>query len=594
MGISRRGVGAHLVVSAPRRSVRGGRSSWSAGSAGPRARGEVFVEPRTDEPERRFAAAARCAARRRQRLADASPASRDPLARAGCVVRFEEIPDRDRRRGRPRHRARRRGRRRTSARRTRRSSTTTSWSGCASRPPTGDVVGELDRIEHNAAQDLLVIRTPEREVLVPFVTALVPEVDVRRRPDRRRRPARACSSDEPEPMRDRRRHDLPRLPRAARALAARQGAARAACSTCASTTCATGPTTGTAPSTTRPYGGGAGMVMKPEPWGEALDAVAPTTAPTLVVPDARRASPFTQAVAAELATREHLVFACGRYEGIDQRVIDDARDADGGARALARRLRAQRRRGRRAGDHRGRRAAAARVHGQRRVAGRGVARATACSSTPSTPSPPRWRGHDVPDVLLSGDHARIAAWRHDQSVRRTAERRPDLRPRLARGRPRAVAAEIALAAPADAGELLTLQRACWVQEQQANPGVAHPAAARGPRRRAGAGSATGRRSCCAAAAGWSAPCAAGWTARTLGHRPADGRPRPAGTRAWAGCCSSAIEAAAPDEATGVRAVHRCRAASATSGSTRRRATGCAARPATRPGAVRLTKRRRGR
>src|SRR6195952_3463205 len=70
-----------------------------------------------------------------------------------------------------------------------------------------------------------------------------------------------------------------------------------------------------------PYGGGAGMVMKPEPWGEALDAVAPDGV-TLVVPTPS-GEPFTQAVAAALAPRERLVFACGRYEGIDQRVMDD-------------------------------------------------------------------------------------------------------------------------------------------------------------------------------------------------------------------------------------------------------------------------------
>src|SRR5690348_10672772 len=71
-----------------------------------------------------------------------------------------------------------------------------------------------------------------------------------------------------------------------------------------------------------PYGGGAGMVMKPEPWGEALDAVAADGA-VLVVPTPS-GEPFTQALATELATVEHLVFACGRYEGIDQRVLDEA------------------------------------------------------------------------------------------------------------------------------------------------------------------------------------------------------------------------------------------------------------------------------
>ena len=71
-----------------------------------------------------------------------------------------------------------------------------------------------------------------------------------------------------------------------------------------------------------PYGGGAGMVMRPEPWGEALDALA-TEGAVLVVPTPS-GEPFTQALAAELATVEHLLFACGRYEGIDQRVLDEA------------------------------------------------------------------------------------------------------------------------------------------------------------------------------------------------------------------------------------------------------------------------------
>ena len=121
-----------------------------------------------------------------------------------------------------------------------------------------------------------------------------------------------------------------------------------------------------------PYGGGAGMVMKPEPWGEALDEVLPDDA-TLVVPTPS-GTPFSQALARELAGHGHLVFACGRYEGIDQRVIDEARERADVREVSHRRLRTQRRGGGRAGDHRGRGAAAPRLHGQPRLAARGVTR----------------------------------------------------------------------------------------------------------------------------------------------------------------------------------------------------------------------------
>jgi tRNA (guanine37-N1)-methyltransferase len=216
-----------------------------------------------------------------------------------------------------------------------------------------------------------------------------------------------------------------------------------------------------------PYGGGAGMVMRPEPWGEALDALA-TDGAVLVVPTPS-GEPFTQALATELATVEHLVFACGRYEGIDQRVLDEA-----ATRMTVREVSL--------GDY---------VLNGGEVAALVVTEAVArllpgfmgnpdslteeshgeggLLEYPVYTKPASWRGHDVPPVLLSGDHARIAAWRHEQAVRRTAARRPDL---LHPSRTLTVAgiqdAEVRTATPSDAGELLTLQLACWVHEAQAN------------------------------------------------------------------------------------------------------------------------------
>ena len=224
-----------------------------------------------------------------------------------------------------------------------------------------------------------------------------------------------------------------------------------------------------------PYGGGAGMVMKPEPWGEALDELVPEDGPrsTLVVPTPSGA-PFTQAVAAELAGREHLVFACGRYEGIDQRVMDDS-----AARMEVRELSI--------GDYvlnGGEVAALAIVEAVVRLLPGFMGNAESLSEEshaaglleyPVYTKPAEWRGHTVPEVLLSGDHARIADWRHQQSVRRTAERRPDLAHPSQAVEMAGVAGTLRLAQPADAGELLTLQRACWWQEQQANPGVEIPA-----------------------------------------------------------------------------------------------------------------------
>jgi tRNA (guanine37-N1)-methyltransferase len=217
-----------------------------------------------------------------------------------------------------------------------------------------------------------------------------------------------------------------------------------------------------------PYGGGPGMVMKPEPWGEALEQVAPDNA-TLVVPTPS-GRPFTQADAEDLATREHLVFACGRYEGIDQRVLDDA-----STRLEVREISL--------GDYvlnGGEVAALVMIEAVARLLPGFVGNAESLVEEshqdglleyPVYTKPAEWRGLEVPPVLLSGDHARIAAWRREQALWRTAERRPDLlHPSQLLGD-----VELRSAEPADAGELYTLQRACWVQELQANPGVPIPA-----------------------------------------------------------------------------------------------------------------------
>lgn len=217
-----------------------------------------------------------------------------------------------------------------------------------------------------------------------------------------------------------------------------------------------------------PYGGGAGMVMKPGPWGEALDEVA-TDRPTIVF-TTPSGEPFTQALARDLSTREHLVFACGRYEGIDQRVVEHAATL-GEVREIS------------LGDYvlnGGEVAALAITEAVVRLIPGFMGNAESLVEEshedglleyPVYTKPASWRGRDVPDVLLSGDHGRIAGWRREQAVRRTAERRPDLvAPSTVPG-----AEEVSAATPADAGEIYTLQRACWLQELEANPGVVIPA-----------------------------------------------------------------------------------------------------------------------
>lgn len=218
-----------------------------------------------------------------------------------------------------------------------------------------------------------------------------------------------------------------------------------------------------------PYGGGAGMVMKPEPFGEAFDALA--TPATTIIFTTPSGEPFDQRLAEDLATRDRLLFACGRYEGIDQRVIDHA-----GTVAEVREISL--------GDYvlnGGEVAALAITEAVVRLLPGFMGNAASLVEEshaeggmleyPVYTKPQEWRGHEVPAVLRSGDHGKVAQWRHDQARRRTAERRPDLlAPSLLDdGTP------IVRASPGDAGELLTLQRACWVQEALANDLLAIPA-----------------------------------------------------------------------------------------------------------------------
>ena len=174
-----------------------------------------------------------------------------------------------------------------------------------------------------------------------------------------------------------------------------------------------------------PYGGGAGMVMKPEPWGLALDEVTRATeSPTIIFPSPA-GEVFTQKTARELATREHLVFGCGRYEGIDERVFEFAGSL-GEVRLIS------------LGDYvlnGGEVATMAMIEAIGRLIPGVVGNPESLVEEshedglleyPSYTKPSVWRDRVVPDVLLSGNHGAIATWRREQQIERTRRRRPDL------------------------------------------------------------------------------------------------------------------------------------------------------------------------
>jgi tRNA (guanine37-N1)-methyltransferase len=179
-----------------------------------------------------------------------------------------------------------------------------------------------------------------------------------------------------------------------------------------------------------PYGGGPGMVMLPEPWGRALDQIAPTQAtrqPRLLVPSPA-GRPFTQADATRLAAEPWLLFGCGRYEGIDARVLEYAaqrmpvEEISLGDYVLAG----------------GEAAVLVLVEAICRLLPGVLGNASSADDdsfgtgrqglleAPAFTKPARWRGLDVPEVLLSGNHAAIAQWRAERSRELTEQRRPDL------------------------------------------------------------------------------------------------------------------------------------------------------------------------
>lgn len=192
-----------------------------------------------------------------------------------------------------------------------------------------------------------------------------------------------------------------------------------------------------------PYGGGAGMVMKPEPWGLALDEVlaasplqtatgdsaegadpAADTRPLLIVPSPAGAV-FDQAMAYELAEEKHIVFAPARYEGIDERVLDWAQE---GFRVMPVSL----------GDYvlyGGEVAVMAMIEAVTRLIPGAMGNPASLEEESHTgglleypvyTKPAVWRDREVPEVLLSGNHGAIARWRRDRQIERTLERRPDL------------------------------------------------------------------------------------------------------------------------------------------------------------------------
>ena len=357
---------------------------------------------------------------------------------------------------------------------------------------------------------------------MPFVAALVPEVDLEGRPRRRRRTARAARPRGVTPVRVDVVSIFPEylapLDLSLIGKARRDGILDVRVHDLRDFAHDRHRTVDDSP-----FGGGAGMVMKPEPWAEALDAVVASGPAGEAGGAAPRSCPgpggvpFSQALARSLADEPWLAFACGRYEGLDERVYEHAADRMPVTVVSL-------------GDYvlnGGEVAVLAMVEAVGRLLPGVVGNAESLVEEshedglleyPVYTRPASWDDagtvREVPAVLLSGDHGAIAAWRHQQRLERTAARRPDLLPvsatRGGAGRPRRAgghARRCRRAARAAAG-LLGARGA-------GGPGpLGRAAAGGGARRRRAPGWGSGRRMPCACGpprahrGGWSPRCGA--------------------------------------------------------------------------------------
>ena len=412
----------------------------------PRHPGEVTVDVRTDEPERPV--------RRRARSCSPTPRPRGPLTVATGRVHSGRLLLHVRRGRRPH------GRR--GAARHRCCSVDVDPASC----PTDDdewydhqLVGlrggtarrarrsaSVREVVHLPGQDLLAVR-PRRTARGPGpVRADDRPRGRRRRPARRGRPAARAARirrGRLTPRAHRRRHDLPRLPRAAATVAARQGPWTPGCSTCACTTCAAYAPTGTARVDDTPYGGGAGMVMKPGAVGRGArrscsGPAAGGAPPRLVVPTPVGRAVHPGSWPTSSRPNRWLVFACGRYEGIDRRVVEDA--AEPGAASTRCRSATTCSAG-------GEVAALVVVEAVARLLPGVLGNAESLAEESPRRRPARvpglhqagaaGAGTTCPTCCSSGDHGRIAGWRRDAgpaAYRRACARtcwRPSTRPRSA-------------------------------------------------------------------------------------------------------------------------------------------------------------------